>query len=116
MLIEGWRRVGALGGGDQIRDCAAGRQWEVGASASVKIVLAAAKLVMEPGSLEIEVESDHAFAERGQEPCGVGKKQGAAYAALIGIEGYSLHGAQAARPKAPASRKRRARSCASRQL
>ena len=42
---------------------------------------------MKPGSLEIEVNRDHTFAERGQEPC-VGKKEGTAYAALVRVEDY----------------------------
>ena len=47
---------------------------------------------MKPGGFKIEVNRDHTFAERGQEPCGVGKKEGAAYAALVRVEGYRLHG------------------------
>jgi hypothetical protein len=106
VVLDGWRGGGSLRRRKQIGNCAA---QEVRASGS-------AQPVMKPGGFEIEVESYHAFAERGQKPCGVGQQEGAACAALVRVESYGLHGAQAAKPKAPASRKRRARSLASRRL
>ena len=64
----------------------------MGTPASIKIALAAGKFVMKPGGFKIEVNRDHTFAARGQERCGGGKKEGAAYATLVRIEGYGLHG------------------------
>ena len=45
---------------------------------------------MKPGSFKIEVNRDYTFAKRGQEPCGVGKKEGAAFATLVRVEGAGL--------------------------
>jgi len=47
---------------------------------------------MKPGGFKIEVKSNHSLAERCQKPCGIGKKQGAADAALVGVKGYGFHG------------------------
>jgi hypothetical protein len=52
----------------------------------------APELVMKPGGFKIEVKSNHSLAERCQKPCGIGKKQGAADAALVGVKGYGFHG------------------------
>jgi len=81
MLLDGWWRGSSLSRGDQV--------WN-GAAHEV-CTLSTAELVVQARGFKIEVEGDYSLAKCGQEPCGVGKKKGAAYATFVRVESYSLH-------------------------